>query len=135
MRCGRAAPRRAGVHARAIGLVTMISEMLSAAQYQEALRHVVRFRAQPTIEDPLASAVKLIEQGPAFAQSRLLTRILVALTYQEGAFRRAEIGALDAETFAMVITLMDAFASGASPHAAWEEAVASARAAEHGAGA
>ncbi len=111
------------------------TELLSPAQFQEELRHVVRFREHPAIADPLASALMRIELNPAYAQSRLLTRILVALTYQEGAFRRAEIGALDAETFAMVITLMDAFASGASPHAAWEEAVASARAAELGAGA
>ncbi len=111
------------------------TELLSPAQFQEELRHVLRFREHPAIADPLASALERIEKNPAFAQSRLLTRILVALTYQEGAFRRAEIGALDAETFAMVITLMDAFASGASPHAAWEEAVASARAAESGAGA
>lgn len=111
------------------------TELLSPAQFQEELRHVLRFREHPVIADPLASAVERIEANPAFAQSRLLTRILVALTYQEGAFRRAEIGALDAETFAMVITLMDAFASGASPRAAWEDAVASARAAERGAGA
>lgn len=111
------------------------TELLNPAQFQEELRHVLRFREHPVIADPLASALKRIEANPAFAQSRLLTRILVALTYQEGAFRRAEIGALDAETFAMVITLMDAFASGASPRAAWEEAVASARAAERGAGA
>ena len=115
--------------------MTLVSERLSGAQFQDALRQVVRFREQPLVGDPLVSAVKLIEQNPAFAQSRLLTRILVALTYQEGVFRRAEIGALDAETFAMVITLMDAFASGSSPRSAWVGAVDSARAAEQGAGA
>ena len=111
------------------------TELLSPAQFQEELRHVLRFREHPAIADPLASALQRIESNPAFAQSRLLTRILVALTYQEGAFRRAEIGALDAETFAMVITLMDAFASGSSPRSDWEGAVDSARAAEQGAGA
>ena len=111
------------------------TELLSPAQFQDELRHVLRFREHPAIGDPLAYAVKRIQLNPAFAQSRLLTRILVALTYEEGAFRRAEIGALDAETFAMVITLMDAYGSGAAPRAAWEEAVASARAAELGTGA
>lgn len=111
------------------------TELLSPAQFQEELRHVPRYRQHPAIADPLASALARIEANPAFAQSRLLTRILVALTYQEGAFRRAEVGALDAETFAMVITLMDAYGSKAGPRAAWEEAVASARAAELGAGA
>jgi len=110
------------------------AELLSAAQFQEALRHVIRFRQQPPIVDPLASAVKRIEQNPAFSQSRLLTRILDALTYQQGEFRRAEIAALDAETFAMVITLMDAYAAGTSTRAQWEQAVEAAKAAELGAG-
>lgn len=111
----------------------MASERLSALQFQEALRHVVGFRQQPPIADPLAAAVKRIEQNPAFAQSRLLTRILVALTYEQGEFRRAEIGALDAETYAMVIALMDAFGLGKSTREAWESAVEAARAAELGA--
>ena len=113
--------------------MTATTELIGPAQFQEELRHVLRFREHPAIADPLASALRRINANPAFAQSRLLTRILVALTYKEGAFRRAEIGALDAETFAMVITLMDAYGSGAAPHSAWEAAVASARAAELGA--
>ena len=111
-----------------------VSELLSAAQFREALRDVVRFREQAAIADPLACAVQTIERNPAFSQSRLLTRILVALTYEQGEFRRAEIAALDAETYAMVITLMDAFGSATSPRAAWEQAVCAARAAELGAG-
>ena len=113
--------------------MTVVSELLSAAQYQDALRQVVRFRDQPLAGDPLASAVKLIEQNPTFAQSRLLTRILVALTYEQGEFRRAEVGALDAGTYAMVIALMDAFGAGTTTRAAWEQAVTAARAAELGA--
>lgn len=110
--------------------MTLVSERLSAAQYQDALRQVVRFREQPAVADPLASAVKLIEQNPAFAQSRLLTRILVALTYDQGEFRRAEVAALDAGTYAMVIALMDAFGAGTSTRSTWEQAVSAARAAE-----
>lgn len=109
------------------------TELLSPAQFQEELRHVMRFREHPAIADPLASALGRIELNPAFAQSRLLTRILVALTYGEGGFRRAEIGGLDAETLAMVITLMDAFASGVTSRAEWVSAVDAARAAEVGA--
>lgn len=112
----------------------MASERLSPAQFREALRHVIRFREQLPVGDPLAAAVLRIERNPAYSQSRLLTRILVSLTYQQGEFRRAELGALDAETFAMVISLMDAFDAGTSPREAWEQAVASARAAELGAG-
>ena len=110
------------------------TELLSAIQFQEELRSVIRFRQQSPIGDPLAAAVDRIERNPAFAQSRLLTRILAALTYQQGEFRRAEVTALDAETFAMVIALMDAYAAGTSPRAEWEHAVKTARVAELGAG-
>src|SRR5260221_3842086 len=109
------------------------AEMLSALQFQEALRHVVRFRQQAPVGDVLVAAVKRIEQNPAFTQSRLLTRILDALTYQHGEFRRAEITSLDAETLAMVITLMDTHAAGTSTRAEWIHAVDAARAAELGA--
>ena len=113
--------------------MTVVSERLSAAQFQVALRQVLRFREQPPVADPLATAVKLIEQNPAFAQSRLLTRILVALTYEQGEFRRAEVAALDAGTYAMVIALMDAFGAGTTTRSTWEQAVTTARAAELGA--
>ena len=110
------------------------TELLSAVQFQDEVRHVIRFREQLPIGDPLVAAVKRIEQNPAFAQSRLLTRILGALTYQEGEFRRAEVTGLDAETFAMVITLMDAYAAGTFTRTDWTGAVDAARAAELGAG-
>ena len=109
-------------------------EVLSAVEFQEALRHVIRFRQQPPVADALAAVVKRIEQNPAFSQSRLLTRILGALTYGQGEFRRAEAAAFDAETLALVITLMDAHAAGTRTRAEWEQAVEAARAAELGAG-
>jgi hypothetical protein len=110
------------------------TELLSAARFQEELRHVARFRPRLPVGDPLAAAVRRIEQNPAFTQSRLLTRILAALIYQEGEFRRAEIAALDADTLAMVITLMDAHAAGTSTREEWVCAVEAARAAQLGAG-
>lgn len=109
-------------------------EMLSAIQFQAEVRRAIRFRSQPVVGNPLAEAVKKIEQNPAFTQSRLLTRILTALTYQRGEFRRAEIAALDSETLAMVITLMDAYASGTSARDEWVRAVGAAEAAQLGAG-
>lgn len=66
-------------------------------------------------------------------QSRLLTRILTALTFQRGEFRRAEVASLDSETLAMVITLMDAYASGRSAREEWVRAVGAAEAAQLGA--
>ncbi len=105
------------------------AERLNAAQFQEALRQAARFRAGPPIDDPLAQAVERIEQNPAFSQSRLLARLLVALTYQKGEFRRAEIAGLDAPTVALAIGVMDAFGAGTFATAEWEAAVSKATAA------
>lgn len=105
-------------------------ELLSIPRFLEELRRVARFRSGTPIVDPLDAAVKKIEKNPAFTQSRLLTRILAALTYQQGEFRRAEIAALDSETLAMVITLMDAHAAGTTTREEWVCAVDLARAAQ-----
>jgi hypothetical protein len=110
------------------------TELLSATQFQEELRRGASFCPRLPVGDPLAAAVRRIEQNPAFAQSRLLTRILAALIYQEGEFRRAEIAALDADTLAMVIALMDARAAATSTREEWVCAIDAARAAQLGAG-
>lgn len=110
------------------------TELLSAIRFQEELRRVARFRPRLPVGDPLNAAVRRIEQNPAFTQSRLLARILAALTYQQGEFRRAEIAAFDSETLAMVIALMDAHAAGTSTREEWICAVDLARAAQLGAG-
>ena len=111
------------------------TELLSAVRFQEELRRVARFfRSRLPVGDPLDAMVRKIEQNPAFTQSRLLTRILAALTYQQGEFRRAEISALDAETLAMVVTLMDVHAAGTSAREDWVRAADAAKAAQLGAG-
>lgn len=110
------------------------TELLSAVRFQEELRRVTRFRVHPPVGDPLDAVVKRIEQNPAYSQSRLLTRILAALTYELGEFRRAEVAAFDSETLAMVISLMDAHAAGTSTREDWVRAVDAARAAQLGAG-
>ncbi len=110
------------------------TELMSAARFQEELRCAARFRPRVLIGDPLGAVVRKIAQNPAFTQSRLLARILSALTYQQGEFRRAEIAALDSDTLAMVITLMDAYAAGTSTREDWICAVDAARAAQFGAG-
>ncbi len=117
------------MHSSESGPVGGGAELLTALQFQEALRQVIRFRPQLPVENPLAAAAKQIAQNPAFSQSRLLTRILDALTHQRGEFRRAEITALDAQTFALVLTLMDAFAAGTYTRAERELAVKTAKAA------
>ena len=109
-------------------------ELLSVPRFLEELRRVARYGRPLPIGDPLAAAVRRIEISPALAQSRLLARILAALTYQQGEFRRAEVAALDSETLAMVITLMDAHVAGTSAREDWVRAVDAAKAAELGAG-
>ncbi|MBK8324150.1 MAG: hypothetical protein IPL06_15865 [Betaproteobacteria bacterium] len=113
--------------------MTHPAEQLSASEFPQALREALRFRPEPVIGDPLAVVLARVERDPAFSQSRMLTRILVALTYGEGGFRRAEIAGLDAPTHALAITLLDAFGAGKTPRAEWERAVAAARAAQTGA--
>jgi hypothetical protein len=110
------------------------TEFLSVARFLDELRHVTRFRALPLIGDPLDAAVRRIENNPAFSQSRILTRLLAALTYERGEFRRAEIAAFDSETLAMAIALMDAHAAGTSTREAWKSAVDRALAAQDGIG-
>ena len=104
-------------------------ELLSAARFQELLRGVSRYRSNVPVGDPLDVAVKKIRDNPAFTQSRLLARMLVALTYQEGEFRRAESATFDSDTLAMVITLMDIHAAGTSSREQWVRAADAAKAA------
>lgn len=115
-----------------MGLAAEANELLSAARFQEELRRVSRLCPRLPIGDPLAAAVRRIEQNPAFTQSRLLTRILSALIHQKGEFRRAEVAALDAQTLAMVISLMDAQANGTSTREEWMGALDAANAAQLG---
>lgn len=109
-------------------------ELMSAARFQDELRRIARQSPRLSAGDPLALIVKKIEQNPAFAQSRLLTRLLTALTYQKGEFRRAEAAALDLDTLSTVITLMDACSAGTLAREDWIHAVDAANAAQLGAG-
>jgi len=109
-------------------------ELLSVTRFLGELRRVARYGRPLPVGDPLAAAIRRIENSPTLAQSRLLARILTALTHQQGEFRRAEVAALDSETLAMVIALMDLHAAGTSPGEDWVRAVDAAKLAELGAG-
>jgi hypothetical protein len=104
-------------------------ELLSIIQFQDELRRLSRFTPRPPTPDALVAVVNKIEQNPAYAQSRLLSRILGALTYQVGDFRRAEAAGLDAGSLAMAVTLMDDYAAGTGAREDWVRAVDTARAA------
>jgi len=109
-------------------------DLLTAVQFQDELRRATRLDAHGVLENPLAEAVQQIQKNPTFTQSRLLTRILDALTYGRGDFRLAEISALDSSTRSIVIALMDAFSAGTTARTKWEEAVHSANLAQFVAG-
>jgi hypothetical protein len=103
-------------------------DVLSAAEFFVVLRQVVSFREQPAIADPLQHAVDQISANPAFAQSQLLKRILVALV-TGGNFRRAEATALDASTHALVMSLLELRRTGARSSQSWSDAIEAAEAA------
>ena len=105
------------------------TELLSAARFQEELRRIARYRRAITVGDPLIYAVKRIMANPAFAQSRLLARVVVALTSGEGEFRRAELATFDSDTLDVVIDLMDQHAAGTFPSEDWVGAADAVRAA------
>ena len=105
------------------------TDVLSAAEFFVILRrHVVSYRERPAIGDPLQHAVDQISANPAFAQSQLLKRILVALV-TGGNFRRAEASALDASTHALVMSLLELRRTGARSSQSWSHAIEAAEAA------
>ena len=107
----------------------MHTDVMSFVLFQVELRRASRFCPRPLAADPLAAALLKIERNPAHTQSRLLMRILAALTHQEGDFRRAEASTLDADCLAIAVTLMEAKAAGTILPEEWTRAVATARAA------
>lgn len=107
-------------------------EQQSFISFQDALRHLTRFMIGPPLDNPLAVAAKRIETNPAFAQSRLLTRLLAAMTSQSGEFRPTEISVFDKETLKVIVALINAHDAGTSPPADWQRAVDRAQAAQLG---
>ena len=109
---------------------TSRSDALNAAEFPNELRQSARLDRPLVIADPLAAALAQIEQHPSFAQSRLLTRILSALTYADGTFRRAELSTLDLPTRGLALALVNSSAEGSAPREAWVKAVDAANAAQ-----
>lgn len=106
------------------------TDVMSSLEFQEELRRVARFDLPHAGDNPLAEAVQKIKDNPAFSQSRLLGRILTALTYERGEFRRAEASALDSPTLRIVIALINANRAGTTLRDNWVNAVAAADAAQ-----
>lgn len=101
----------------------MSVETMSVLEFQDELRRVARYDHRPPVENALALAVQRIVENPALAQSRLLSRIVTALTYDRGEFRRAEASAFDTVTLGIVISLMDSARAGSPGRDDWVKAV------------
>jgi hypothetical protein len=111
-----------------------LPDTLSATEFNDELRHAARLDRQVVVENPLGAALVQIEKHPAHLQSRLLARMLSALTYGVGQFRRAELSALDTQTRGLALALVDASNAGDTPREVWIEAVDAAGAAQLAAG-
>jgi hypothetical protein len=109
-----------------------MNDVMSLEEFQVELRRTARFERKEPLPDVLAATVQNVKDNPAFAQSRLLRRIVQALTDGRGEFRRAELSALDAPALRLVLSLMNAAVAGTHTRADWLHAAASMESAENG---
>ena len=105
---------------------------MSLEEFQAELRRTARFAEKESPRDVLAATVQHVCDNPAFSQSRLLGRMVRALTDGRGEFRAAEVSAFDAPTLRLVVALMNAALAGTHTRADWLNAAASVRAADEG---
>ena len=103
-----------------------MTDIMPLAQFEEELRRIARFDVSGPVENPLSAAVQKISDNPALGQARLLGRLLTALTYQCGDFRRADASAFDMATLRLAIGLMNAARAGTNTRAEWLGAIAAA---------
>lgn len=86
--------------------------ILSVDQFEQLLRRAARFIPKGTVADPLDALVQKVVQHPAYSESRLLARLLAALTFQQGEFRVAEAAVFDSRTLALIVGLLDMRSTG-----------------------
>ena len=106
-----------------------MTDIMSLTQFQDELRRIGRLDLTEPVPNPLSAAVQKISENPALAQTRLLGRMLKALMYECGEFRRAEASAFDRTTLRLVIALMNAARAGTNTRAEWLEAIEAAESA------
>ncbi len=104
-------------------LATGAPAQQSFARFMDALRHITRFMTGPLLEHPLDAAVQRIEANPAYAQHRLLARLLAAMPGQQGEFRTAEASVFDKDTLAVIVSLIHTHDAGTAPAADWQRAI------------
>ena len=97
-------------------------DVMSLEQFSDELRRMGRYIVGEPLASPLDAALEKIQSGPAFAQSRLLGRMVQALTRKAGEFRRAEASVFDRDTLRLVINLLNVAKAGTSTQVEWERA-------------
>lgn len=103
-----------------------MTEVLSLSEFEAVIRRHARFDASAPPPDALAAVVQTIQHNPALAPSRLLGRLLHALSENRGAFRRADASMFDAPTIRLAVALMDAASARTHTRAEWAQAIAAA---------
>ena len=104
--------------------------MMPIQQFQAELRRIARFTPRASAEDALTAIVDKVVQHPAFSESRLLARLLTAITYERGEFRLAEAAVFDSDTLALIVSFLDGLSAGSVSDAQCQRAVASVEAAQ-----
>ena len=99
------------------------TDVLALNEFAEELRRVARLERGAGPDDLLPAAVNKVRQNPLFTQSRLLARLVDALSRESGEFRRAEASAFDGETLRL-IGLLNVGASGKTDRVDWQRAAA-----------
>lgn len=99
-------------------------------RFEEELRRLARFTSKAALEDPLAAIVAKIVQNPAYTESRLLTRLLNALSDQKGEFRLAEAAVFGTATLGLIVRLLDSRGTGGVSDSQCRVAVEAANAAQ-----
>lgn len=103
-------------------------EMLHLDAFLDIIRHATRFMPESAAKtSPLDRAAEKIERDPAFAQSRVLSRVLAALVEGGGRFRRADAAVFDAETLRIIIDLVRSKSAGTAPPTEWAATLKRAR--------
>ena len=103
-----------------------MTDVISLVRFQQELRHIARFDVSEPVDNPLSAAVRKIAENPHLSQARLLGRMIKALAYEQGDFRRADACAFDKATLRLVIALMNTACAGTNTRAEWLEALTAA---------
>jgi hypothetical protein len=103
-----------------------MNDVMSLEEFQKELRRNARFQPDEPTRDILDTAVRSIADNPSFASSRLLRRVVRALSSGNGEFRRAEASAFDAPMLRLVVGLLNAARGDTHTRAEWLRAAAAA---------